>query len=232
MRRLLALFEVLLVALAGLFLVQLGFMVFNIGRSQLLGDTAATRAGSFSVSATTRPARDHEVDGVDYHFLSESDFRAMIEADEFVEWAEVHGHLYGTSRKALEDAREQGRFLILDVDVQGAMQVRKHVADAVLVFVLPPSADALRERLRDRGTEGEDTLTRRIENARDELEQASRFDYIVVNENLDQAIAEVRSIVSAHGRRTDRAIDLSHVIRQLQRRIDEILVEDFDSTRK
>ena len=186
----------------------------------------------FSVSATTRPARDHEVDGVDYHFLSEVDFRTMIEADEFVEWAKVHGHLYGTPRQALQDAQEQGRFLILDVDVQGAMQVRKHVADAVLVFVLPPSADALRERLRDRGTEGEDTLTRRLKNARGELEKASEFDYVVVNEKLDQAIDDVRGIVRGEGLRADRAIDLSTRIRQLQRQIDEILSDDLDSARK
>ena len=186
----------------------------------------------FSVSATTRPARDHEMDGVDYHFLSEQDFQAMIEADEFVEWAEVHGHLYGTSRKAVEEALDDGRFLILDIDVQGALQIRQRVADAVLVFVLPPSADVLVERLRERGTEGEDTVARRIENARGELEQASQFDYIVVNENLDQAIDEVRGIVLAQGRRTDRAIDLSNVIRQIQGRIDAILAEDFDSTRK
>ena len=186
----------------------------------------------FSVSATTRSSRDNEVDGVDYHFLSEPDFRAMLEADEFVECAEVHGHLYGTPRQALQDAQDRGRFLILDIDVQGAMQVRRRVPDAVLVFVLPPTADALVQRLRERGTEGEDTLARRIENARDELEQASQFDYIVVNENLDQAIEEVQSIVLAQGRRTDRAIDLSDRIRQLQGRIDEILAEDFDSTRK
>ncbi len=186
----------------------------------------------FSVSATTRPARDHEMDGVDYHFLSEQDFQAMIEADEFVEWAEVHGHLYGTSRKAVEEALDDGRFLILDIDVQGALQIRQRVADAVLVFVLPPSADVLVERLRERGTEGEDTVARRIENARGELEQASQFDYIVVNENLDQAIDEVRGIVLAQGRRTDRAIDLSNVIRQIQGRIDAILAEDVDSTRK
>ena len=186
----------------------------------------------FSVSATTRPARDHEVDGVDYHFLSEPDFRAMIEADEFVEWAKVHDHLYGTSRKALQDAQEQGRFLILDVDVQGAMQVREHVADAVLVFVLPPSADALRERLRDRGTEGEDTLTRRLKNARGELEKASEFDYVVVNEKLDQAIDDVRGIVQGEDLRTDRAIDLSNRIRQLQYQIDQILADDSDSATK
>jgi len=182
----------------------------------------------FSVSVTTRPARDHEVDGVDYHFLSEPKFSAMIEADEFVEWAEVHGHLYGTSQKALQDALDKGRFLILDVDVQGAMQMRQRVPDAVLVFVLPPAADALVERLRERGSEGEDTLTRRIENARGELEKASEFDYIVVNENLEQAIDDVRSIVLAEGRRTVRAIDLSSEIRQLQVQIDQILVEDFD----
>jgi guanylate kinase len=172
------------------------------------------------------------MDGVDYHFLSEQDFQAMIEADEFVEWAEVHGHLYGTSRKAVEEALDDGRFLILDIDVQGALQIRQRVADAVLVFVLPPSADVLVERLRERGTEGEDTVARRIENARGELEQASQFDYIVVNENLDQAIDEVRGIVLAQSRRTDRAIDLSNVIRQIQGRIDAILAEDFDSTRK
>ena len=179
----------------------------------------------FSVSATTRPARDHEVDGVDYHFVSEAEFRAMIEADELVEWAEVHGHLYGTSREALQAAREGGRFLILDVDVQGAMQMRDRVPDAVLVFVLPPSADALVERLTERGTEGEDNVTQRIENARGELEQASRFDYIVVNENLDHAINDVRSIVLAEGRRADRAIDLSNAIRELQDRIDRLLAE-------
>jgi guanylate kinase len=186
----------------------------------------------FSVSATTRPARDHEVDGVDYHFLSETDFRAMIEADEFVEWAEVHGYLYGTSRQALQAARDEGLFLILDVDVQGAKRMRERVPDVVLVFVLPPSADALVERLAERATEGEDTVARRIENARGELEQASQFDYIVVNENLDEAIDEIRSIVSAEGRRTDRTIDLSNRIRQLQGQIDRILSEDSDFPRR
>ena len=186
----------------------------------------------FSVSATTRPARDHEVDGVDYRFLSEPKFRAMIEADEFVEWAQVYGHLYGTSRKALQAALDDGRFLILDIDVQGAMQMRQRVPDVVLVFVIPPSADALVERLTERGTEGEDTVARRIENARGELEQAFQFDYIVVNDDLEQAIDEVRSIVSAESRRTDRAIDLWKEIRQLQGRIDRILAEDFDFPRK
>ena len=109
--------------------------------------------------------------------------------------------------------------------------MRKQVQDAVLVFVLPPSADALVERLTERGTEGEDTVSRRIKNARDELDQASQFDYIVVNENLEQAIDEVRGIVLAEGRRTDRAIDLSARIRQIQGQIDRILAEDSESPR-
>ena len=197
----------------------------TIARALVEGDEDVV----FSVSATTRPARDHEVDGVDYHFLSESDFRAKIEADELIEWAEVHGHLYGTIRQELQDALDQGRFLILDVDVQGAMQMRERVPDAVLVFVLPPSATVLVERLTQRGTEEEETVIQRIQNARAELEQAAQFDYIVVNENLDQAINEVRSIVMAESRRTVRAIDLSDAIRQIQGQIDRILTEDYDS---
>ena len=187
---------------------------------------------AFSVSATTRPAREYEVDGKDYQFLSEPEFRAMIETDELVEWAEVHGHLYGTSRKAVQAALDDGKFLILDVDVQGAMQMRERVPDAVLVFVLPPSAAVLVERLRERGTEGEDTLRRRIENARGELGQAARFDYIVVNDNLERAIDEVRGIVWAEGRRRERAIDLSNGIRQLQEQIDEILEKDYAIPRR
>lgn len=186
----------------------------------------------FSVSVTTRPAREHEVDGVDYEFLSEQEFREMIEADHLVEWAEVHGHLYGTSRQAVQAAYDNGSFLILDVDVQGAMQMRERVPDAVLVFVLPPSAAVLVERLTGRGTEGQDTLIRRIENARGELEHASEFDYIVVNDDLDRAIDEVRGIVLAEGRRRDRAIDLSDAIRQLQGQIDLILEEKFGISRR
>ena len=110
--------------------------------------------------------------------------------------------------------------------------MRERVPDAVLVFVLPPSAAVLVERLRERGTEGEDTLRRRIENARGELGQAAQFDYIVVNDNLERAIDEVRGIVWAEGRRRDRAIDLSNGIRQLQDQIDEILEKDFAIPRR
>ena len=183
----------------------------------------------FSVSATTRPARPHEVAGVHYHFMDESEFQALIDAGELLEWAEVHGHMYGTLKSDLEEARRRGQHLILDIDVQGAMQVRARVPDAVLVFVLPPSAETLVERLRGRGTEGDEAVARRLRNARAELERTLDFDAVVVNRDLGQAVAEVRAIAVGEATRTTPGIDLSDTIRQLQGRIDEILVTDFTS---
>ena len=119
--------------------------------------------------------------------------------------------------------------LILDIDVQGAMQVRTRVSDALLVFVLPPSADALVHRLRGRGTENDEIVERRLRNARGELERAFDFDHVVVNENLDQAVAEVRAISLGEATPASGAIDLSGTIRELQRRIDEILAAGFNS---
>lgn len=183
----------------------------------------------FSVSATTRPARQDEAEGVDYHFVSEPEFRAMIDAGELVEWAEVHGHLYGTPRGPLEAEAESGRHVVMDIDVKGALQIRERVESAVLVFVFPPSADTLVDRLKGRGTEGDDVLIRRLRNAQGELDQARAFDYVVVNESLPEAVEDVKAIVAAESRRTTRAIDLSGAIRQLQGRIGEILETDFDS---
>lgn len=182
----------------------------------------------FSVSATTRPARAEEVDGGDYQFVSESDFQAMVDADEFVEYATVHGHRYGTTRDAVQSASDAGQNLILDVDVQGALRIRERVPEAVLVFVFPPTADMLSERLRGRATESDELVMRRLKNAQGELEKAEVFDYIVVNDQVGRAVDEVRAILIAESRRTAQAIDLSTVIRQLQRRIDEILARDFN----
>ncbi len=183
----------------------------------------------FSVSATTRPAREDEADGVDYHFVSEPEFRAMVEAGELVEWAEVHGHLYGTPRGTLEAEAERGRHVVMDIDVKGALQIRDRVESAVLVFVFPPSAETLVNRLKERGTEGEDVLRRRLRNALGELDQVREFDYIVVNNSLNEAVEDVRAIVTVESLRTTRTIDLSGAIRQLQGRIGEILETGFDS---
>ena len=177
----------------------------------------------FSVSATTRPAREHETEGLHYHFMAEADFLALRDAGRLLEWAEVHGHLYGTPKANLDDARRRGLHLILDIDVQGAMQLRDRVLDAVLVFVLPPSAETLVSRLRGRGTEGDEVVERRLRNAKGELERAVHFDYVVVNDDFDRAVREVRAITVGDVESSLRAIDLSDTIRELQTRIDAIL---------
>jgi guanylate kinase len=150
---------------------------------------------SFSVSATTRPPREHEVHGVDYWFVSEDEFRSMVGNGEFAEWAEVHGDLYGTPLESLLRAGSRGRHVVLDIDVQGALQIREAVPEALLLFILPPSVDILFERLLGRGTEREETLRRRLTTALHELRAAESFDFFIVNEELDEAIREVRDLV-------------------------------------
>jgi guanylate kinase len=158
----------------------------------------------FSVSATTRGQRDGERDGVDYRFLSRPTFEALTAAGELLEWAEVHTELYGTPRGNLEAARRAGRSLLLDIDVQGARQVRERVQDAVLVFLLPPSATELLRRLRGRGSESGDAVRRRMRTALSELAAASEFDYVVENDDLDATVDAVEAILDAESRRTSR----------------------------
>lgn len=182
----------------------------------------------FSVSATTRPAREGEEEGEDYFFVDEERFRAMVDSDELVEWAEVHGHLYGTPRRNLDEAAREGLHVVLDIDVQGARQVRARVPEAVLVFVFPPSGRALHGRLTGRGTEDPSDVERRIRNARAELEHADDFDYVIVNDELDRAVREVRSIVDAENLRPSRALDLAADVARLQTEIDEVLADTAD----
>jgi guanylate kinase len=149
----------------------------------------------FSISATTRAPRPRERDGADYSFVSEGDFEAMIAAGELAEWATVHGCLYGTPRAALEAAASKGEHVVLDIDVQGARQIRDSVPDASLIFVLPPSVDALMRRLRGRGTEAAPEMERRLRSALDELEAASEFEHRVVNDDLGQCLQDIERIV-------------------------------------
>jgi guanylate kinase len=155
---------------------------------------------AFSVSATTRSKRGKEVHGVDYWFLSREDFGEMIGRGELVEWAEVHGDLYGTPLSSLAKAGEGGRHVILDIDVQGARQIREVVPEALLLFILPPSVDLLLSRLEGRGTEGEAAIRRRLMTALKELEAADAFDHFVVNDDLERAIGEVRRLIRSGGR--------------------------------
>ena len=157
-----------------------------------------------SVSATTRPRRPGEEEGRDYHFLCEEEFEDRKEKGEFAEWAEVHGYLYGTLRSTVEEALEGGKVLLLEIDVQGARRIREAFPDSVSVFVVPPSLDALEERLRRRGRDPEEDIRRRLESAPGELSRASEYDYIVINDDLEEAVRAVEAILTAEYHRTCR----------------------------
>ncbi len=148
-----------------------------------------------SVSATTRRARPGETQGVDYHFLSDEEFQKRIDAGEFVEWAEYSGRRYGTLRSALEASTSAGRPVVLEIEVQGARQVRETLPDAVQIFIAPPSEDALRARLVGRGTDDPDQVARRLEVAREELAAKEEFPHVVVNDRLEDAVAELVALV-------------------------------------
>ena len=149
----------------------------------------------FSVSATTRPPRGAEREGIDYHFVDRARFEAMIERGELVEWAEVHGRLYGTPRWVLEAAAARGTHVLLDIDVQGARQMRERLPGVKLIFVLPPSVDALLRRIRGRGTEEPEQVVRRLRTALDELRVAEEFDFVVVNDDVERCAHEIDEIV-------------------------------------
>ncbi len=158
----------------------------------------------FSVSYTTRARRDGESDGREYHFVDDATFDRMAVSGEFLEWAPVHGKRYGTGRGATQRALAQGRDLLLDIDVQGARQIRGSGAEAVFVFVMPPDFATLEARLRDRRTESAADLTRRLAVAKTEAEEFERYDYLVINDDLERAVLDFRSVVSAERLRVAR----------------------------
>ena len=164
---------------------------------------------NFSISYTTRPPRPKEVHGKDYFFVDRKTFEELLEKGEFLEWAEVHGNLYGTSKTQVLEALGSGRDILLDIDVQGAFQVREKLGrDAVLVFILPPSIEELERRLKLRSTEDPETLRLRLRNAKEEVRKASEFDYLVLNDDLEEAYRDLQSILHAERQRTFRRQDL------------------------
>lgn len=150
-----------------------------------------------SVSYTTRKPRTGEIDGVHYSFIDEDEFRSMIVDGDFLEWAEVHGNFYGTSRKRIEDMMQQGIDVILDIDVQGAKQIRKIFPDSVLIFIMPPSMEELRQRLIGRGSDAGDIIEKRLKNAQDEIKEYNHYDYVIVNDVIEHAHNDFRSIITA-----------------------------------
>lgn len=158
----------------------------------------------FSVSHTTRPPRPGERDGIDYHFVSREEFLRLAMEEKFLEWAEVHGQRYGTARSEYARAAEDGVDLLLDLDVQGAESVRAKFFDAVSVFILPPSYGDLEQRLRSRGPSDEAAYARRLQVAREELQMFPKYDYAIINDDLDESVESLKAIIRAARSRTSR----------------------------
>jgi guanylate kinase len=174
----------------------------------------------YSISCTTRPARPDEIEGRDYYFLSTIEFERRREAGEFAESAEVHGNLYGTLRSEIERVLDGGRHVVMDIDVQGAEQLRRVYPLSVTVFVLPPSGEVLLERLRSRKTESPGEVVRRLHSALQELQAVDRYEYVVVNDDLECSVQRASSIIDAEVVSRERVAGLKHQVQQLIERLE------------
>ena len=149
----------------------------------------------FSVSATTRKKRDYETEGVEYFFITEDEFKSRIEKNEFIEWEKFYDYYYGTFKSYIEDNINNGKSVIVEIDVKGALELKKIYPDSVLIFIYPPSLDELEKRLTNRQTENETDLKKRIERAKMELSLKDKFDYFIENDDLEKAILEAESLI-------------------------------------
>lgn len=171
---------------------------------------------SLSVSVTTRPKRPSEIEGVHYRFIGIEDFRELRDRGDLLEWAEVHGHFYGTPKKPVEQALAVGEDVMFDIDWQGTEQIAEKMrSDVVSVFVLPPSMDELKARLERRAEDTPDVIARRLTNAREEIAKWDSYDYVLVNDDLERAFGELKSILTAERTRRERQPDLSEFVDRL-----------------
>ena len=180
----------------------------------------------FSISATTRAARGYERDGVDYFFRTRDEFGQMIASGELLEWAEVHGQLYGTPRSNVAEAAAAGKHLMLDIDVQGSRQVRRAIPEAISIFILPPSGSELARRLAARASETPGGRRRRLTAAREEIVAAPEFDYVIVNEDLESSVAAVDTILAAEAYRTRAFPGLARLVESLCGEVNQYLAAE------
>jgi len=177
-----------------------------------------------SVSVTTRPKRANEVDGVDYHFKTVDEFNQMREAGMLLEWAEVHGNFYATPKAQIDELLEAGQDVLFDIDYQGAIQLYETCSDDIVgIFVLPPSIKELKHRLERRADDNEDVINRRLKTARQELREWNKYDYVIVNNDLEKSCALVTEIISAARISKSRQVDLSSFVNGLQEELESIL---------
>lgn len=167
------------------------------GKGTILAEVLKNDNFFYSVSATTRSPREGEVNGVNYHFLTREKFEELISSDGVLEYAEYCGNYYGTPRQAVEDKLREGRDVILEIEVQGAMKIREKCPDAMFIFILPPSLDTLRQRLEKRGTETEEVIAKRVGEAAGEISKAYDYDYVIVNDDLQEAVDDFLTAVKA-----------------------------------
>jgi len=202
------------------------------GKSTLVSRLlAAIPALMFSVSYTTRKPRGHEKEGASYRFVSREEFEAMVARGEFLEWAEVFGNYYGTHQGILEEACASGKDLVLDIDVQGARQLKNRIPEAVTVFILAPSRQILEKRLRARGEDREDVIERRLREAAGEIQQYEDYDYVLINRNLEESDAVLSSIVRAERVRRNRMEDqIKPILNTFENEKEEDLDGRQDST--
>lgn len=179
------------------------------GKTTILKQVMANIPGlAFSVSHTTRQPREGEENGVAYHFVTKKEFTKMRDENRFIEWAEVHGNYYGTSRQAVADQLQEGQDVFLDIDVQGAAIISEDPGfDPVSIFVAPPSLTELERRLRGRGTDSDETIALRLQNAAKEMAAVSQYQFLVINDSLDDAVLVMQSIIIARRSRTNRLLD-------------------------
>lgn len=177
------------------------------GKTSLVqGLLAADKSLRLSISYTTRPPRPGEVNGREYHFVSRDAFEAMMRRGEFLESAEIYGNLYGTSQRWIAEEMAAGREIVLEIDWQGAAQVRKLFPQAVGIFILPPSLQALEARLRGRGQDSADVIRRRLQAAREEMGHVGEFNYVIINDRLEEALTDLMSIVKAERLKLERQL--------------------------
>ena len=162
------------------------------------------RSLQFAISVTTRPKRNKEVQGSSYHFVSKKRFQEMIDTDEFLEWADVFGYQYGTLKLVLNDVEQTGKDLLMDIDVQGASSLTDKVSEVVSIFILPPSRRELELRLRNRSSDTEEVIKRRLQEASREIRECTNYDHIVVNDNLDVSLQRIHAIIASERMRSER----------------------------
>lgn len=196
------------------------------GKGTVLGEVFKNRDVFYSVSCTTRGPREGEVDGREYHFLTDDKFEQMIADNKFLEYAGFVGKYYGTPKEPVEEALSNGRDVVLEIETQGAFQVKKSMPEAVMMFILPPSVKELERRLKKRGTENDDVIKKRVSQARGEIEKSYDYDYVIMNDGLEEAVADFETVMNSVKNEDTSADSFKAVGEKSKKLIEEVLNYD------